>query len=282
MTPPEPPFLPSAPVDVFGRTDVGRARERNEDHFLTARLGKSMEVLQTNLRNARELARLERTDAWLLMVADGVAGTSNGDEASGTAVRMLTEHLSHVVSCYYSADIDTEHEFLLGLEEAVERAHAKVQDDAIRSGESSATTLTLVTLVWPRAYIVHIGDSRCYHLRGQRLRQVTRDQTLAELMIDTGAVGEDTPEAAGMRHVLTSAIGSRAVSPSIGLLDLEPGDALLLCTDGLTKHVGDEYLQRALEEEASARSACDRLVDAALAGGGRDNISVIVVRVPTA
>jgi protein phosphatase len=267
-----------AHIDVFGRTDIGRRRERNEDHFLTARLGKTLEVQQSNLEAGDWIRGLATTEAWLLMVADGVAGSTSGDEASSTAVRMLAEHLGHVVSCYYHADVETEHEFLAGLEEAVDRAHQKVLDDATRGGGSAATTLTLVTMVWPRAYLVHIGDSRCYHLRHGRLRQVTQDQTLAELMVDTGAMTADAATAAGMDNVLTSAIGSKSARPTIGLIDLEIGDSIVVCSDGLTRHVGDDYMLATLTEEESAEAACNRLVDAALAGGGRDNISVIVAR----
>lgn len=265
-------------IDLFGRTDIGLRRERNEDHFLTARLGKTLEVRQSNLQSGDWMGPLATTEAWLMMVADGVAGSTSGDEASSTAVQVLAEHLGHVVSCYYHADVDTEHEFLAGLEEAVDRAHEKVLGDALRGGGSAATTLTLVTLVWPRAYLVHIGDSRCYHLRDGRLRKVTQDQTLAELMVDTGAMTADAATAAGMDNVLTSAIGSKSARPTIGLIDLEIGDSLVLCTDGLTRHVGDEYIRAALEDEPSAEAACNRLVDAALAGGGRDNISVVVAR----
>ena len=139
-----------------------------------------------------------------------------------------------------------------------------------------ATTLTMVTLVWPRAYVIHLGDSRGYFLRRGSLKQLTRDQTMGNYLVDIGAVTEQHAEKAGLYNVLSSAVGGDFV-PSVGVVDLADGDALLLCTDGLTKHVSDERIAEILGSR-TAEAAVHSLIDAALDGGGTDNITVVVAK----
>ncbi|MDX1383829.1 MAG: protein phosphatase 2C domain-containing protein [Thermoanaerobaculia bacterium] len=268
---------PEAPrLDVAGRSDVGLARKDNQDHFLTAKLGKSLELLDTNLADTASLERFRDTRGVLMAVADGVAGSSDGAGASTTAVRVLAEHVQEVVGCYF-ADVLAEDVFLVSLEEAVQKAHEKVVAES--EGErGAATTLTLAVVVWPRAYLVHVGDSRLYLKRGERLRQITEDQTLAEMLVGSGRMSEEEAAKAGMGHVLTSAIGGRAAAPTVGLVDLEAGDTVLLCTDGLNRHVDDDRIDAILEACVDSREAVDALVEEALAGGGKDNVSVIVLR----
>jgi PPM family protein phosphatase len=139
-----------------------------------------------------------------------------------------------------------------------------------------ATTLTMATIVWPRAYVVHMGDSRGYYLRNGALRQFTRDQTMGDYLVDIGAVTEQHAQKAGMYDVLSSEVGGYLV-PSVGVVDLAEGDAILLCTDGLTKHVTDDRIA-ALLAAGDAESAAQSLIDSALEGGGRDNVTVVVAR----
>jgi serine/threonine protein phosphatase PrpC len=139
----------------------------------------------------------------------------------------------------------------------------------------------MVALVWPRAYVVHVGDSRAYYQRGGLLRQLTRDQTVYEELVDQGVItGEQAQDAAlgnRLKHTLTSAIGSE-LAPSVGLIDLEAGDALLLCTDGLTKHVRDSDITAILDAGGSAEESCRRLIDLTLERGAHDNVTVVVGR----
>jgi len=136
----------------------------------------------------------------------------------------------------------------------------------------------MAMLVWPRAYVVHVGDSRAFYLRKGRLKQLTRDQTTGEYMMDTGAWTEEQARKAPMGATLASALGGNDMTPSIGLIDLQPGDTLLLCTDGLNRHVPDERITELLGRGGDAASACRELVEAALAGGGQDNVTVVVGR----
>ncbi len=263
-------------VDAFGLTDIGKKRTTNEDHFVVAQIRKSLELEHTSLDDAAALERSGRSAARLVMVADGVGGSIGGSLASSSAVEALTEYLSQTAGCYYQFDVDHEHEFLDQLEAAVRRAHERVQSHTPK-GRGPATTLTMVALVWPRGYVIHVGDSRGYRLRGGRLRQFTQDQTMGEILVDEGVMTEAQARDSGMQNVLSSALGADYV-PSIGLIDFQFGDVLLLCTDGLTKHVSNEEITAILQCGTSAESMCRALVDAALEGGGSDNVTVVVCR----
>ena len=266
-------------LDIFGATHVGHKRKVNEDQFFTARLRKSLEIRGTSVENIPNLERLRGANAEMFVVADGVGSAGAGDVASGTAIQALAGYIGEVVDCCYVHDMNLEHEFMEHLEESFTRAHEAVtQEFGIGEGKRGpATTLTLVTLVWPRAYIVHVGDSRCYYQRDKKLQQLTEDQTMGEAMMDAGVMTEEQVEKAGLDNILTSAIGAN-MEPRLGLIDLEPGDSMILCSDGLTKHVTDDQISEALSRGQSAEDTCKSLVQSALDGGGTDNITVIVVR----
>jgi serine/threonine protein phosphatase PrpC len=274
---------PSSDLDVFGVTDRGQVRRVNEDQFLIASLHRTMQVRQTSLDHLPARAGLRETAAHLLVVADGVGGHQGGELASGTAVEAIAEHLGETVGCVYAFDVEREHEFLSLLQEAVARAHRQVRTrHPSDEGPAPATTVTMAVLIWPRTYLVHIGDSRAYYLHAGQLRQLTRDQTAYEELVDQGVLREDgAGEGATrsrLRDVLTSAIGTE-FEPSIGLVDLDPGDTLLLCTDGLTKHVADAEIAEILGAGVSAERSCRRLVGLTLERGASDNVTVIVGRV---
>lgn len=264
-------------VDAAGLTDVGRKRKANEDHFVIVSLQKSAQVRQTSLEDPRVFDRLRGPEALLFVVADGVGGRPGGAIASQTAVTSLVEYISQAAGCFHNLDADRENEFLEQLEAGVRVAHQRIV--AEHGGrEGPATTLTMATLVWPRAYIVHAGDSRAFYLRKGLLRQLTRDQTTGEYMVDAGAWTEEQARAAPMAGALVSALGADELTPVVGLVDLRPGDILLLCTDGLTRHLSDQRIAAILESGSDAQSACRALVDAALAEGGSDNVTVVVAR----
>ena len=151
--------------------------------------------------------------------------------------------------------------------------HAMGEADSDLAG--MGTTWTSIYVVGSNAIIVQIGDSRAYLLRKGTLKQITRDQTLAQAMIDSGVPPEDTTR---VRHILTNCLGGsqKVVSPSIGHLALQDGDRLLLCTDGLTDQVTDSEMADLLGWSSSPQIACDVLVQLALDRGGKDNITVIV------
>ena len=263
-------------VDIAGLSDVGKVRKANEDHFAVMTLRKAVELRATNLQEPTLLDRVRRPEVHLLVVADGVGGAAGGKLASGLAVQSVVEYLAEAIGCVQDFDVDREQTFLDHLSRAVERGHGRLKEMFKVQGGPS-TTLTMVTLVWPRAYVVHVGDSRGYYLHQGALRQFTRDQTMGDYLVDIGAVTEHHAQKAGLYNVLTSSVGGELV-PAVGVVDLSDGDAVLLCTDGLTKHVSDERIA-AMLSTGSAEASAQSLLDAALDGGGSDNVTVIVAKV---
>lgn len=264
-------------IDTFGVTHPGKVRETNEDQFFVASLQKTLNLLHTSLEQVAAFDEVQRSKAYLFVVADGVGSTGGGKVASNMAVQSLITYVSRTMGCFYGYDIDSEHEFIEQLEAAVQHAHESILAEFSSKGKGPATTLTIATLIWPRVYYVHVGDSRAYYLRKGRLRQITRDQTMGEMMIDQGVMTEEQVSRSSLYNMLASAVGGE-MKPAVGLIDLEWGDTLLLCSDGLTRHVTDDQITTILEETDTAEEACEYLVNAALDGGGRDNITVVIGR----
>jgi len=265
-------------LDSFGLTHPGKVRANNEDHFVIATLRKSLALEHTSLENMGSFDGMQGSTARLFIVADGVGGRPGGELASGTAVETLLQFLTRTVGCFNTVNVEKENAFLISLDLAVQAAHYRIQEELGAGGHSPSTTLTMAALIGPRAYLVHVGDSRAYYLHRARLRQLTDDQTMGQFMVDAGAWSEEQAARAGIGSNLTSALGGSEMTPRIGLVDLTPGDTLLLCTDGLTKHVSDEQISGVLESEASAEEKARRLVDMALESGGTDNVTVVVAR----
>lgn len=268
----------SVQVDASGLTDVGRKRKANEDHFVIVSLRKAAEVRQTSVPDPRVFDRLQGQEALLFVVADGVGGRAGGALASETAVTSLVEYLADAAGCVQGLDTEHEHEFLERLEHGVRQTHQRIFVEGGGRGQGMATTLTMAVLVWPRAYLLHVGDSRAFYLHKGRLKQLTRDQTTGEYMVDAGAWTEEQARKAPTASSLVSALGGDDLTVAVGLVDLQPGDVLLLCTDGLTRHVPDERIAEVLGRPADAAAACRQLVADALEGGGSDNVTVVVAR----
>jgi len=264
-------------VDVFGITHQGLVRKRNEDQFLVATLHKRLKVHGTSLSTLESLPLESERLAAVVMVADGVGGAAAGDEASRTAVQSAMKFLTHSIQCYYTANSTAEELFLAALRDAVASAQEAVlaasENDLRLSG--MATTLTVGIGIWPKAYLVHVGDSRAYLVRGGRLRRLTRDQTLAQGLVEAGVLTPEGAETSPLSHVLTSAVGSDQFSPTISSFILRQGDRFLLCTDGLTKHVSDARIREQLLSHDSSEAVCRALLDEALSGGGSDNITIV-------
>lgn len=261
--------------DIFGLTDTGKVRSNNEDQFLVAQLRQSMKPLHTGLTDGLPAHEVE---GHLLVVADGVGGGAAGELASSKTVQVLAEQIARSSGCFYDTDPDREHDFIGRLESAMYEAHERVKTELAMDGGKPASTATMVALYWPRGYVFHVGDSRGYYVRRGELKQFTRDQTVGEFMVDAGLLSEEQAQKGGLHDVLTHAIGGDDSTPSIGLVDFEVDDILMMCSDGLTKHVSDRAIKGLLENAVSAQDACHQLLEAALAGGGTDNITIIVAR----
>ena len=288
MTSPETAAAPAVPdrkprddeIDVYGLTHAGKVRSDNQDHFLICALKKQVVVHMTSLPQIDQaLAEPERL-AFLVMVADGVGGGAKGAEASQIAVAAVTQYVANTMRSYYTARASDDQTLTVALKEGALQCHAEL----VRRGQENpeyrgmATTLTLYLGVWPRAYLLQVGDSRCYLLRDGELTQITRDQTMAQELMDMGVTVPGGTAEGPLANTLSSSIGGRQTAPAVTRLDMNWGHVVLLCSDGLTKHVSDDRIRDRLRSMISARQTCEDLLEDALADGGTDNITLIVGR----
>lgn len=266
-------------LDVYGLTHPGNKRPNNEDHFLICALQKRMEVYHTSLPDTSHLGANERM-AYLIMVADGVGGAAAGEEASRLALEAVTRYVSGALYCYYTSDPYDDTNFMHELEEAALKVHNEIGAAAAsdKSLRGMATTLTLFLGMWPRAYLLQVGDSRAYSLRDGKLIQTTRDQTMAEELVDQGVFTRADAANTKWAHVLSSAIGGPQAAPVVRGFDQVWGQVGLMCSDGLTRHVSDDQIRDRLMSLTSSRQACETLLQDALDAGGADNITIIVAR----
>ena len=272
-------------VDLGALSHQGHVRENNEDSYLVLRFGRSLENLITNLDDDL-LERSYTVGGYGMLVADGMGGVAGGEIASRLALSKLVELVvdtsDWVLALKQQSDVTTVLERMadrfLQIDSAVRR-----EADHDYTLQGMGTTLTVAAVLGSDLFIGHVGDSRAYLLRGSNLKQLTTDHTLAQALIDAGVADPDDPASRSMRHVLTAAVGSlgQEVDPQVQRFKLERGDQLLLCTDGLTETVEDSKIAHVLQDSASAQSACQALVDLALAGGGNDNITVVVAKFPS-
>ena len=266
-------------IDVYGMTHAGSVRSENQDHFLLATVHKRVNVIGTNLETHQHLPLGEQRVAFLAMVADGVGGVEGGAEASATALEHVMQYVNDSMSCLFDRDV-AESTFTDMLQQCALRTHEAVRERAASSEEhgAMATTLTLFMGVWPAYYLLQVGDSRYYLWREGKLSQVTRDQTLANDLVDQGVLSRSQAAHTRFAHVLSSALGADTAEPVVTRLRAEWDYVHLLCSDGLTKHVSDERIAQRLEQMTSAKQVCEQLVQDALDDGGTDNITIIVGR----
>lgn len=272
-------------IDGFGITDPGRARESNEDQFLVAHLTKKMTVEETSLDIETGTCLSSGRVGGLFLVADGVAGRAAGEHASALAVEAVKNHVLHTMPWFFQLGVEPDRERLVAslrraLETSQRVVHAAGDRDARRHG--MATTLTMAYVLWPHAYVVHVGDSRCYHVRGPRIEPITRDHTVAQNLKEEGVMSAEEAGRSPLSNVLWNTIGGDddGVVADIHVVELRTGDALVLCTDGLTRHVPDEGIRDVVRQSGGARPITERLVRLANEAGGEDNITVVTALFP--
>ena len=244
-------------------SDIGQLRERNEDSFYTVQ-----SLLQYNYG---------QEPFGLFIVADGMGGHQKGEIASSLAARTAAEHilkdiyLPYLVNNNQGTATRPINEVLIA---AVESANMAVQEAAPEGG----TTLTIALVMGNSAYIAHVGDSRAYWFNQGNLKQVTKDHSLVQRLVE---LGQETAEGAlthPQRNVLYRAIGQGgAMEVDIYVQHLPPGSSLLLCSDGLWGPVKNDALREIINTSATPQEACERLIAMANKNGGEDNITAIIV-----
>lgn len=268
-------------LDLFGMTHAGRVRAENQDHFLLATVHPQVVLHGTSLPNPESLPLRGSRLATILLVADGVGGGVAGEGASRIATEAVTRYVASSLRCYHRVGASDDRELLEALHGAAMEAHTAVRDDTARrhGGELNATTLTLGIVVWPWLYVVQVGDSRYYYFAHGTLQQISRDQTVAQDLVEKGVLTASQAHVSPFNNMLSSAIGADTAMPVVTRVDIrERGSVQLVCSDGLTKHVSDAEIAEHLRAMTSAEQVCRALVDLALERGGKDNITVVVGR----
>ena len=266
-------------LDIFGLTHTGKVRKTNQDHFLVASLRRLVDIHITSLPTDTRWPAAKRL-AFMAMVADGVGSTDAGEEASRLAVERVTEYVTQCIKAYHATDGNRVDAFSDSIADAAMQVHAAILEHSKEEDvqRRMATTLTLWIGIWPRAYLLQVGDSRCYVLRDDKLIQVTRDQTMAQELIDQGILNRTDAPRTRWANVLSSAIGGHQAAPVVTQMEQHWGQVGMLCSDGLFKHDSDERIAERLRTMTSARQVCQDLLSDALEDGGTDNITMIVGR----
>lgn len=269
-------------IDCYGLTDIGRKRDTNEDQFLIGELCKSMRIYDTSLSLDDQSRIYGSTQGRLLVVADGMGGHAAGERASTLAIDSFADYLLNTLRWLFRLDERDEEDFVDDLKSALEYAQSALSSEAeaIPERRGMGTTLTVAYIVWPRLYVVHAGDSRCYLFRGSTLWQITKDHTVAQEFVDEGSLQPKDVHGSRFGDMVWNVVGGPEdrLHAEAHKAELAIGDSLLLCTDGLTRHVSDEEIENELDQNRSAADVCKRLIDAANEAGGKDNITVVAVR----
>ncbi|WP_437769078.1 Stp1/IreP family PP2C-type Ser/Thr phosphatase [Sorangium sp. So ce281] len=269
-TPPDEPRRPEVVLRLFGRTDVGQVREHNEDNFIVADLTKAS-------RGLMEMDRYQVVGerGALLGVCDGMGGAAAGEVASQLAVDIIYQRMS------VAGPPENHDELAARLVQAIEAAGLRIFSEAKldRTRRGMGTTSTIAALMDDHLFLGQVGDSRAYVLRGDRLVQVTRDQSLVNQLIEAGQLTEEEAETFEHNNIILQALGTAdSVQVDLTFVELKRGDTLMLCSDGLSGMVRNEEIREVLRSVDDPIEACKVLTDRANQAGGHDNITVVVAK----
>jgi protein phosphatase len=260
-------------VHVYGRSDVGRAREHNEDAFAVADLTTGSVTLVAETRTYKPGER-----GLLFMVADGMGGAAAGELASAMAVDVVLDELKARWAGSPRHDPET---FATGLRSSTETANTRIHRFATEHPEhrGMGTTATIAGLLGDTLYLAQVGDSRAYLIRNGRANQITKDQSLMQKLIEAGEITAEEAEHSERRNIILQALGPEAVvRTDITHQRVRRGDTLVLCSDGLSGQMKVDDIARAFTEDRSLDAACARLIDLANDNGGPDNITIVAAR----
>jgi protein phosphatase len=269
-------------LEYCAQTHPGKVRSNNEDHYLVARLAKSMTICETSLPGGAGKTLFSGEEGYLMIVADGMGGHAAGERASALAVESVERFVLNTLKWFLHLGGNEEHELFHELRQALEYADRAVIDRARSDAtlHGMGTTMTMAYTVGTDLFIVHAGDSRAYLFHDGALEQLTSDHTLVQALITGGAISPEDAKHHRRRNVVTNVVGgpNKGVFAEIHKLKVADGDLLLLCTDGLSEPVADETIGEILGSADGPEDACARLVDRALALGGPDNVTAVVAR----
>jgi PPM family protein phosphatase len=268
-------------IDLAGLSHPGKVRPNNEDHFLLVRFGRFFEVLQTSLP-AELFPSCFEDGGYAMTVADGMGGHAAGEEASRLAMLALVRLVLTTPDWILRAEdaLYTE-EIKRRAAERFDQVNQALTEEAQADPQlhGFGTTMTLASSIGRKLFLAHIGDSRAYLFRRGILHQLTRDHTVVGELCAAGLLTRAQAATHHLRHALTRHLGSDShAHADVHELALESGDSLLLCSDGLSDMVRKEEIAAMLASGAPAKTLCERLVDQALAAGGKDNVTALVAQ----
>lgn len=264
---------PAVTVTAAAATHIGRVRDHNEDYFLVVDL-----LANDTAVHDPELERRMAATGCLLVVADGMGGAAAGEVASEMAANVIFAQLAERWRDRGGRTPARVPQYLV---DAIESANREIHQYASARPELTGmgTTATAAAVLDGRLYVGHVGDSRAYLVRDGETRRITKDHSLTQHLVDTGAL---TPEAAAtspQRSTLLRALGpARDVAVDFAHERLQPGDVLVLCSDGLWSSVAELEIGCIVKREAHLVAACERLVALANERGGHDNVTVLIAR----
>lgn len=270
----------TVPVRVeFGAlSHCGLVRTNNEDHYSVVRRYRSREVLLTNM--PPESHSIRKDEAYALAVADGVGGAAFGELASMLALRTGCELTGQAFNWNFQLSEPEIADLEEKMNVCMQLIHRRIKNEgqANTGYRGMGTTLTGAMTVGLDAFITHVGDSRAYLFRRGTLHRLTKDQTLAELMASLGLIATVDEAAQRFKNTLVSCLGGNfdKVDVQTTHVVMEDGDQLLLCSDGLTDMVSDADIASILAHPSAPQARCQELIDAALNGGGKDNVTVVL------
>jgi protein phosphatase len=267
-------------AEIAARSDAGKVRPNNEDHYLVVKRYRGRKVMLTSLPT--ESLPNNEDYAYALAVADGMGGRDFGELASFLTLKTAWILGGAEIKWVYRVN-DREATELRKKADVFFRLIHKVLKEMARQNprmSGMGTTLTLAYSAGAELFVIHAGDSRAYLHRDGKLMRLTKDHTMAQLLIDHGITQAGSDLAKKTKRVLTSCLGASELSVSVDFVQqtLADGDRLLLCSDGLTDLVEEPEIERLLEQNPDCEQACATLVQAALDSGGKDNVTVLLAR----
>lgn len=232
----------------YGFTDIGRVRAENQDAFYID----------------------EKANIYI--IADGMGGLQNGSLASRYVIEELPSLLKEKIK--YLEEGDENNISVLLKKEVSDLSNALWQ----KLGENSGTTVVLALLKENNAFITHLGDSRAYLLKDSTLQRLTNDHNVANLLVENGSINPEDARVHPMRHMLTNYVGMKGgEKPEVRIISIEPGNRILLCTDGLTGMLPEKNIENILRVEQNPKLVIRKLIDEANKAGGHDNITALLI-----
>jgi len=267
-------------VSSFGITDKGRVRASNEDQFLVAELTKAMRIWYTSLPEPKMRFGEER--GHLFLVADGMGGHQAGEQASALAVAAIEQFTLNSLKWFFDSNRQEARQVLVQFQNALRHADERILEESAGHDELSGmgTTVTMAYHLDAQVCVVHVGASRAYLYHDGDLHQLTQDQSLMADMLREGQIQPEQVAQHRFRHVITNVVGGHeaGVQVEAHALQVQAGDRLLLCTDGLTEMLAHDVIVATLRAEPDSEAAARQLLAQANAAGGLDNITVVIVR----